>query len=188
MSTAEWSMWAAVASAVAAITTVFLAAATIILSPLGRRLWKVLHEKYPKCFTIRVIALTSKMEDVEESHNVWQHRSTMTLNLIPLGDVFLVADNPRAILAITQIFEDHNWEVEMTGLRARFVKVNPETTHEDLVHLKRIAQRAREELERAKPGSAVWEALRFILSPPIKPIKGTEIVGKEPTWESKPHE
>ena len=62
-----------------------------------------------------------------------------------------------------------------------FIELDPETTHEDLVRLKHIAQRAREELARAKPGSTLWEALRFILSPPIK---GTEIIGKEPTWES----
>jgi hypothetical protein len=39
-----------------------------------------------------------------------------------------------------------------------------EITHEELVHLKRIAQRARGALTRAKPGSAVWQVLRFILS------------------------
>ena len=57
-------------------------------------------------------------------------------------------------------------------------EVDPETTHEDLARLKRIAQRVREELERAKPGSAVWEALRFILSSPIEKAQ------EEPTWES----
>lgn len=52
---------------------------------------------------------------------------------------------------------------------------------DELTRLRGIAQRARKELARAKPGSTLWEALRFILSPPIK---GTEIVGKAPTWES----
>ena len=61
-------------------------------------------------------------------------------------------------------------------------EVDPETTHEDLVYLKRIAQHVREELARAKPGSAVWEAMSFTLS---LPIKGTEErTEKEPTWEA----
>lgn len=109
----------------AAIVTTLIAMVAILLSPLGRRLWKVLRKRYPKNFTIRVVAVMSQMEDVVESSSVWQHRSTMTLNLASLGDVFLVAKNPRAVLAITQVLEDYNWEIEMAGLR---VRLNPKET------------------------------------------------------------
>lgn len=71
------------------------------------------------------------------------------------------------------------WDWNLMGKPTHgFVQVDPETTHEDLVHLKRIAQRVRGELARAKPGSAVWEAMRFILSSPIEKAQ------EEPTWES----
>ena len=73
-----------------------------------------------------------------------------------------------------------HWDWSLMGKPTHgFIQIDPETTHEDLIHLKRIAQRAREELARAKADSTLWEALRFILS---APVETTDDEG--PTWES----
>ena len=71
------------------------------------------------------------------------------------------------------------WDETMGSPTCGFIVVDSETTREDLTHLKRIAQRVREELARAKPGSVVWEVLRFILSSPVEKAQ------EEPTWESR---
>lgn len=74
------------------------------------------------------------------------------------------------------------WDLELMGEPTwGFIAIDPRTTRDELTRLREIAQRAREGLTHAKAGSAVWEALRFILSPPVK---ATETTDEEPTWES----
>lgn len=82
---------------------------------------------------------------------------------------------PVQFLAVYVLGWDSNSMGEPT---CGFVELDPETTHEDLIHLRHIAQCVREELARASPGSPVWQALRFILSSPIEKTQ------EELTWES----
>lgn len=72
------------------------------------------------------------------------------------------------------------WDPKLMGKSTHgFIELDPETTQDDLAQLRHIAQCAREELARAKVGSSVWQALRFILTPPAARAKKDE-----PTWES----
>ena len=123
MTTAELAMWAAVASAVAAIAAVFLAVATIMLSPLGRRVWKILHKRYPKSFTIRVVSVMSRMEELTDARGLWPGRSITTVSMTGLGDhdeVILITKHPWFAIVFDQVLRDHNWEIEMTKLRSKF--------------------------------------------------------------------
>ena len=73
------------------------------------------------------------------------------------------------------------WDSELMGEPTDgFVAIDPGTTHDDLTQLREIAHRTREELARAKAGSTLWEALRFILSAPVETTDDDE----GPAWES----
>jgi len=108
--------WATIAAAVAAI-------AAIVLSPLGRRLWEVLHKRYPKSFTIRVVSLLSRMEDLTGAHSLWPGRTITTMSVTGLGDhdeAILITKHPWFAIVFDQVLKDHNWEIEMARLRVKF--------------------------------------------------------------------